>query len=904
MSEDLPHANGPHPSVPDGVLDLAPSTSDTSPHPDHPDAQAAIEDWSARFRGAQLREATGALPTVQPATPPDEPTDEPTDAPARDSSEPIPIPPHLRRIFLEETAEDLEKLRAALLAAEQSADPAPHYHTMKQVAHKIKGSSAMYRYSLLADVALTLEDWLKCADAHDAAEQRDAIQRRITEGAALLDALLAAATQGRDPEAHLVEHASALAAALAPQQMSDPYAASVTSLRPTAPSTSSPTTSQASVQARGDGTTTPDTEPNLTVHVPSREVDTLVTNLSEAAINRALDAMVRADLVMLDDELRRTRTRLRDRTALITAAYLHSSPHHTALPSLVGTPAAPESSGQGDQSDQSDQSIEADLALRSLGEVVDDLGAHVSQLSALLGTLAQTARTQTDLMRAIRDQAVRMRLVPFTALESRLQVTTRVGASECGKVVELTLEGGDTHIDREIVDALAEPLTQIVTNAIIHAIELPEERVRLGKSPRGHIHIKARLRGSEIHLTIADDGRGTDPRTLVTTALEQGILTVEQARALTPAQALNLMFEPGLTTQNTAGLLSGRGIGLDQVRTTVRALRGQIAVQSSMGQGTIFRMRLPISQTLLTVLEVSCAGERYAIPLSLLTRVLSLARSGPQPADAPPYRAALSDEERVALIERLASQVRTVSGESASLDETRVFRLGALLGQPTGHTAEEVALLLEVEDGLVAVLVDSVGTEREVVVRPLLPYLRRPSVWGGAITPEGDTLLLLDLPTLVRQYGPRAEVLGTPREGLAGSGAAGETRAFAAPPPGTRVLVVDDSPTVRHNVTTVLKQAGYQTTEARDGVEAIGHLAALPVDVVVLDIEMPELGGIDLLALLRGNPHFAEVPVVVLSSRDTSEMRQRARELGVRIFLSKPCPPEHLLSAVRRVATK
>lgn len=855
------------------------NTHDTSP------TAPSVDDLAARFRAAPLRAPEGpmSLPSARAGTPRE-------------------IPPHVRRVFLEETAEDMEHMRAAYLQVTHDApDPAKQYHTLKQIAHKIKGSAATFSYPLIAQVALATEEWIGQADTTATLARREEIERRIGEGLTLLDALVADASEGREPAPDLTARVTAFADASVPpaaaHDKGETRPLSTVSAAPTQAPVSSPITSRpdALPEALDMPPDAPggEADPGLMLHVPSRQVDSLINQLSEVAVNRALLASVRADLATLEDELCRTQERLASRTEIIGDAYPQRAHPPTGAP-------------------PSERQEEVTLAVNSLREAVDDLGAHVAQFRTLLGTLGHAARQQDEQMRAVRDEAVDMRLVPFSALETRLRVTAEMCARDCGKAVDLTITGGETRIDREMVDQLRGPLTQLVTNAVVHAIEAPEERARAGKPKRGQILVEARLRQSEVHLTVADDGHGTDARGLVRAAIDHGTLTDEQARDLSPARALNLMFEPGLTTEDTAGLLAGRGIGLDQVRTTVRDLRGQIAVQSNTGQGTIFRLRLPISQTVLTVIEVSSAGEHYAVPLPLLSGVFSLTRSGPPLPGALPapgmggprsvgamtgaMTGAMIMEERARLVERLAAHVDGNGAELAPPDGVRVLSLSALVGQRTSGTGE-VALLLEVDGGYTAVLVDEVLGEREVVVRPLPTYLRRSSIWGAAVTPEGEMLLLLDLPTLVRAAGPE-----TARDGMPSPRAEDQARVSGGQ--GAHVLVVDDSPTVRHNVSGILKQAGYRITEARDGVEAIGQLAEMPTDVIVLDIEMPDLDGLGLLHILKSNPHFAGVPVVVLSSRDTAETRQQAHALGAHAFLTKPCRSEHLLSAVRRLVTR
>ncbi|HLJ81917.1 MAG TPA: response regulator, partial [Ktedonobacterales bacterium] len=435
----------------------------------------------------------------------------------------------------------------------------------------------------------------------------------------------------------------------------------------------------------------------------------------------------------------------------------------------------------------------------------------------------------------------------------------------------------------------------------VHGIESTEERAESGKAATGTVWVHAYYVGSEVIIEVGDDGRGVNPHKVTASAVAAGLLEGEAARVLSPAEALDLMFWPGVTTFDGAKAVSGRGIGLDEVRTAIQKLKGVISVRSELGKGSIFRVRVPISLSIVHALRVLAGDQSFAVPFTSVKRTLSLTASeiltsAPSTPGAPDGGAdghATGPFQRIR-VER-DGELPVAHGDGASqvnqaYDEIPVFALATLLGLEHVPRDPQPGLLVEVGRQRVALVVDGVFEEQEAAVQALPRPLQRRAVRGASVTPDGQVLLLLDLPELVA---------GT----LDGS--------HTAPPPhprpaprfaetlAPRVLVVDDSVTIRQTLEHILQRGGFEVQQARDGIEALEMMLVSLPRVVVLDIEMPRLDGFEMLSILSGSPQFSDVPVVMLTSRAAEKHKEHALKLGARAYLIKPCPQEILLETVR-----
>lgn len=823
------------------------------------------------------------------------------------------IPPEMKQLFLVETSDDVQDLRLALLRYEQRPDDSSALATMGRIAHKIKGAAATLGFETLAGVLHSFEDVIKALQTRRVgagAESSEALVREM----ALVQAALDAARSEAPENAFLVAEAHWVYEALLPETPSD--AGNMESVPDRQPVSSD-------VPLLADSSESPmasagESESYLRVDV--RRLDELMRHISALAVNRAALTQTREEATRLQAEMDQAIRQLNELSGQFTDLQPMLRAPARGDGFTDGSMRRAEASGsrfrffgrgEATHSGHTDsytaganggkqtwdaleleQFTEFDHALRKLNEVVADVDTTGRQLRALLLRFAQLSEEQSALATRMQRDVMHVRLVPLKSIVPRLELETLRLGSLTGKTVAFSVRGEMTEIDRNISEALAGPLLQLVRNAVVHGIEPPEERRELGKPEVGQVWIHAYHVGSEVIIEVGDDGSGINPHRLTASAVMAGALHPEAARAVSPAEALDLMFLPGVTTFEAAQAVGGRGIGLDDVRTTIQALKGTIAVRSEPGQGAVFRIRVPISLSIVHVLRVDAADQQYAVPFSSVQRTLSLMASEllvSVPSSQDTSGAPAPEPQRRIRIERMdGAPVVGELPEDQRYEEIPVFALAELLGMEHIPREPQMALVIEIERRRVALLVDDVHEDQEVVVQALPSHLRRRVLRGASVTPGGQLLLLLDLPELIAGVlnGTQARVELRPRP----------IRPAALAP---RVLVVDDSVSIRRAVEHTLRRGGFEVDVARDGIEALEVMLTSRPRVLVLDIEMPRLDGFELLSIVRESPRFAGVRVAMLTSRAADKHKEHAHRLGVEAYLVKPCPQETLIETVR-----
>jgi len=563
-----------------------------------------------------------------------------------------------------------------------------------------------------------------------------------------------------------------------------------------------------------------------------------------------------------------------------------------------------------------DQYTDFDHLVRSFAEIVADLTTISGTLREAIEHEQHLLQMQGYLTSQVQHELMELRLVPISQIIPRLQRAAHIYATELGKTIQFVVQGESTQVDREVVEAIVDPLIQLVRNSIAHGIEAATNRVEQGKPETGLLWLRAYYVGNEVVLEFGDDGQGINPHLLAASAVAAGQISPEEIQGLAPDELLELIFAPGVSTSEEVTALAGRGIGMDLVRSAISALKGSIRVQSESGRGTVFHLRVPISLSILQVLQVQAAGISYAAPLLSVEEIrpttsaditvdrTPLERPRDEVTTSRPALAVPPGEAGMATAGNTQEAAEMHSGalripryhlrlaESDTTTTVPAFRLAELLGMATGDQQSmnegASALILQVNRRRVAVLVDRVTGEREVVVKRLPPYLRRPGVHGASLVSAGEVLLVLDIPDLAAAA-------------LRGVSALGAACFHAQPPqprPGPAVLVADDSPSIRRSLKQTLTRAGYQVVLARDGMEALEQMVRQLPRALLLDIEMPRLDGFELLSIMRNHQQFMDVPVIVLTSRGAAKHRQHMLDLGANGYLVKPCPQDELLAAV------
>ena len=490
---------------------------------------------------------------------------------------------------------------------------------------------------------------------------------------------------------------------------------------------------------------------------------------------------------------------------------------------------------------------------RSLGEAEHQLASQTTLLAqttaALLDEIEALRRTIGELQRGL----VRIRMESAKNLMTHAARTLRALRRATGVRVELRTLGEETEFDKAVAEQLVDPITQLLRNAVAHAVEPPEERAARGKPPAATITIRARQDGHLLVLEVSDDGRGVDTAVLRERLVETGRWSQTRAQLASEADVLEALGT-GVSVRGDADALAGRGIGLDLVRQTVARLGGEMKVMSAAGRGATFSLRLPLSTSLAQAMLFKVGGQVYAIP------------------------AVHAIESTI--VEAAASTV------AIRQEQVPVLRLENLLAGSAGIADRRPGVVVTFAGKTLACSVDKIVGPREIILKPLGPLLAPLTLYAAAtISGSGKVQLILDPAQLVRRVYPDAP---------------GELADAAKGPMvlAGRALVVDDSLAIREAMTSMLGREGWIVDVAEDGARALQMTRQLRYDLVVTDLEMPELSGFDFIARLRMDERFATTPIVIITSRANPEHRRRARDLGVRALVAKPITRRKLLEAL------
>ncbi|HEY7833806.1 MAG TPA: response regulator, partial [Ktedonobacterales bacterium] len=905
-------ATGHLPPRPDGTMAEHAGASDE--FPDDPNTAAlSAEDLAiiAAFQASPLRRAGQPLPASALAlAPPDDrrrytaPLDPAVGAMGEDLES---LPARLHQVFLSDLAHNLQEMRQALAAFEHAPADRSQLASMGLIAHRMKGDAGTFEFPVLAELAHAFEEQLRALQSRPVAADATRIAI-LMRGLEELDRAYATVVAGQRPGLEALDRMRELTASLAPDPRAAAFPAGDAAQHPgaatahTMPALPDLVLAEPAgmLESELSGSSPRGSRAETLVRIDVRRLDELVHRASALAINRAELEQVRATAATTQGDLDRAVTRLGELSArlreypatgvatnypgALTAPLPPPTSDATRSPGASTAGAEGAASFARPAAPEVERYSEYDQLTLALAEAVADVATCSNTVRAILLRLQRLTQAQEELAQDIQQAVMRVRLVPLHDQVMLLQRAIHVLAVQQGKAVTLVAQGELAEIDRDVSDALAEVLPHLVRNAVAHGIELPDERFAAGKPPEGQIWLSTTYSGNEVTIEVRDDGRGINPERVRASALAARVIDAATARALSPAEALNLIFQHGVSTVDRATPAAGHGIGMADVAATLSQLHGTIQVHSVLGEGTTFALRVPISLSHVRALRIQVAGQGYVVPHALVRQTLPLpARSEPpSPSDGVAWRLAL-----------------VVDGRP---EEVPLYSLARLLGQPYIAVPREGALVVEVASKRVALVVDRIIGATDVVVRSLPPHLHRHTVRGTTITPGGEVLLLLDLPALVAlaeqhagasRRAPTAQdrpVPPQPRPVLT-----------AAMPARPRVLIADDSLSMRQVVEAMLTRAGYAVQSARDGMEALELVLADPPQVLILDIEMPRLDGFELLKVLRAQPQLAGIPVAMLTSRGAQRHQQHAEALGANAYLVKPVTEDDLLATVARL---
>nr|WP_225588821.1 hybrid sensor histidine kinase/response regulator [Achromobacter sp. ACM03] len=491
-----------------------------------------------------------------------------------------------------------------------------------------------------------------------------------------------------------------------------------------------------------------------------------------------------------------------------------------------------------------------DDALRIVQQCQQELSQRTSEVDEFgwrMGHLAQR----------LYDTALACRMRPFGDGVGGMARMVRDVGRALGKQVRLEIEGESTQVDRDILEKLDAPLMHLLRNAVDHGIEMPQDRLAAGKPAEGRIRLSARHAAGMLLIELSDDGAGISLDRLRVEVVQRKLASAETAARLTEAELLEFLFLSGFSTRGEVTEISGRGVGLDVVQTMVRQLRGAVRIQQQTGQGTRFMLEMPLSLSVVRSLLVEVQEEIYAFPLAYVNHALQV---------------------RAEDIEQLEGHqhFRFMDRQIGLVSARQILRTGG-----AAPASEAVCVVLVGDhDRLYGVAVDRYVGERTLVVQPLDPRLGKvQDVMAGALMDDGTPLLILDVEDMLVSVQKLVE--GGQLSRVDGAGAAEQARRRK------RVLVVDDSLTVRELERKLLLNRGFDVAVAVDGMDGWNMLRSESFDLVVTDVDMPRMDGIELVSRIKADPKLQGLPVMVVSYKDREEDRRRGLDAGADYYLAK-----------------
>jgi chemosensory pili system protein ChpA (sensor histidine kinase/response regulator) len=520
-------------------------------------------------------------------------------------------------------------------------------------------------------------------------------------------------------------------------------------------------------------------------------------------------------------------------------------------------------------------------------ELIVRVRESASDIDFVVEESDQVTRNFRQITTQLQEGLTRARMVPFAQTADRLPRGVRDNALKYGKQAELLVEGRDTLIDKMIVEQLYDPMTHLVNNAVAHGVETAEERIAAGKPAAGKIILRTFHQGNQTIISVSDDGAGIDQERVKSKAIAKGLITAAEAKEMSRMDTYDLLFHHGFSTADQIDDLKGRGVGLDVVRSNLNEIRGVISIDSTLGKGTTFTIRLPLTLSISKALCCISNRARIAFPMDGVEDML----------DIPKERVQLDAQGRPCIYWRDA--LLPFQPLTDLLKHGRILGRGSVYGGNQEDDIISVVVLRSTGNNL-ALQVDQVLGEQEIVIKQLEGPVPKPigiagaTVLGdGRIMPIADVLELIDL-SEGRIRRDAGSSLWEMEEQL-------PPEAFTAKTEPT-VLIVDDSITVRELLSMTFNKVGYRVEQARDGQEAWEKLrSGLPCDLVFCDIEMPRMDGLELLSRIQKDSSLNHLPIAMLTSRGADRHRQMAVQLGAKGYFTKPYLEEALLDAAQRM---
>ncbi|PJF40410.1 MAG: hybrid sensor histidine kinase/response regulator [Chloroflexi bacterium] len=746
------------------------------------------------------------------------------------------IDAELLNIFWIEVGEYLDTLNTTLLEIETTPDDnhEARLREMNRIAHSMKGAARTVGIEVIEKIAFHFETLFEKALNGKFAFTPDACDV-LYNGLDVIQLVTAGEEQDETTVTAILNQLEKLGQGKRPSQE--------IAVAPAVQTTADPRATTSTIRV-------PMVEDMLRVPIP--HMDNLMASVSELLVARLHSEELQRDI----NALRMLHTRWQREWRTIRAAYIR------LLRRL--------------QNDDSDLSLELSTLLAFLETNQRYLAEANRHLIQVAQRMTQDHLRLSALVDEMQNEVSAMRLVTFETAIPTFQRVIRDLARETNKQIQLDVMGGGVALDKRVMDTLRDPIMHLLRNAVDHGIESADERQQLGKPAEGQIVIFAEQRGSEIIISVHDDGAGIDPSIIKKSAIKRGLITDQQASKLSDDDALSYIFYPGFSTNEAVTAISGRGVGMDIVRDRVESLRGGVSIRSLKGQGTTISLHVPISLTRLHCVMLQVGDDIFAVPSSSVLRMLKTKRDD----------LFVTQGRYMVLVEGQAIPFTSLPG---------VLGMPLQEGNESQLPHEIRAIVLQAADRTVAFAVDDMEAEQELILKPLgLEIAGTQHIAGAALLGSGRVVLVLDVNDLARTA-TGMTFPASPPDAVAAS----STDNMKKQRP--RVLVVDDSITTRMLEKNILEAAGFDVRVAVDGTEAWGILGEGGFDIVISDVEMPRMNGLELVEQIKAHERLQTTPVILLTSRDKPEHLEAGMKAGADAYLVKSqFEQDELLNLVKK----
>jgi len=778
---------------------------------------------------------------------------------------PEDINPELWEAYLQETpqhAADFSECIQNIIADPQVSE----IQKAQRIAHTLKGSSNILGIKGIAFVGHHLEDTLEYLAEKQVTPPKELIDTMV-EAADCIELMVETLLGQDDAPENAIDVAQAVldwANRIDKGDLNAPAAPAPAATPAAEGDAPAPVAKPAKKKAAKKAAPAPDASPESVLRVPTSTIDELMRLVGELSISQG----------QIQERLKH----VMGSTRVMTEQNMVLQQKTFALENLVdvrgitglGPSGAPNAQDEGNFDPlEFEEYNELHSVAHSFIESIADNRELGSSIRDDLAELENMIIQQERLNKEFQSTIMTTRMVPATTLISKLQRNVRQTCRMTGKKADLDVEGSDILMDSDVVNNLADPLQHIIRNAIDHGLEMPDERVLLQKDEAGTVMVRFYREGNNIIVSCQDDGQGLNYANIRYTAIQRGLITEDQE--LSEVELARLILMSGFSTKSGVTQVSGRGVGMDVVHTNIRQMKGTLDLTSKTGEGTTIIIKLPMSLVTVHVLLVRIGKERFGIPTNNLEQALA---------------AGTGEYQRVGneLNYRMGKNIYEVK----SLSE--LLHLHGDYPEIIENDPRPVVLVRE-ETGVIAVLIDELIDGRDLVLKSMGKYVSKVrGVAGASILGDGTLVPILDLPELLRSP-MQASIAPRPE-------ASGDIAAIEDAIP--HIMVVDDSLSVRKAMTLLLEDAGFEVLIAKDGLEAIEVIAEHRPKVMLVDMEMPRMNGLELTAHIRANDATKNIPIFMITSRTTEKHREQARTAGVSHYLTKPYQDTELLDLVEK----